>query len=99
VSNAQTKCVITDAALQSWFAEHGYDTRDIASASIEIERPRTQSDTNDVSAFLTLEFYKRNKDGEYYVEDNAPARGTAVVPLKSWPLLTPITEFTGEDAR
>lgn len=93
--------VITRDDLTAWLAEHGgFAIGDVITAVIRLDARRTggyiETGTDhvsiaQVSAWLDVEWYKRDTDGNLYVDEtgDAIARGTASIPLHSWPPLTP----------
>ncbi len=86
---------ISNADLLAWLAEHGLDPQHVVTATISLNG-RTSGAYDgggrgyEVNAWLDVEFYKLNAEGNRYADGGRAATGTASVPLGSFPPLTPV---------
>jgi hypothetical protein len=81
--------LLTVDAVRAWLAEYGIDANDAIEARIVIARHGAPHG-HDIGAWLCVECYQRDNLGWKAVVNGEPARRGVLVPLHSWPLLTPI---------
>jgi hypothetical protein len=79
--------VLSLDAVRAWLAEYGIDSNDAIEARIVIARGDTPSG---IGAWLYVECYQRDLPGWKLTVNGDPARRQVLVPLRSWPALTPI---------
>lgn len=79
--------LISEDDVQSWLAAHGLDVEQAFTAVVRVDR----CEPGGVSAFLEVEHYLLDADGNRFVDETGEkaATATATVPLTSWPPLTP----------
>lgn len=85
----QASHIIELEELTEWLAEHGVAIEQVREARVEIGRLERG---HGLYAWLDVRFYLLNDKGQRYRAggtDDA-AEGSATIPLRSWPRLTPV---------
>ena len=87
--NAPATHVIPFDTVRTWLADHGFDADSVRECSIAIGDVVTHDGERVICAWLDVEWYRADPNGQRYLNDDRTDAVTArtAVPLHSWPAL------------